>query len=117
VKREATEAQLAMLPAKRELLRARRLSSEGEQLLAQLDQLFDENARAIQDNPVRSVQELLAASPNASKQPANEDAVVAFLAEQRPTKPHTVARQEPVPNDTTKRSKSKKAQKPIFQQS
>jgi hypothetical protein len=59
VKVETTEAQLAMLPTKWELLRARQLSAEGQQLLAQLDGLFDTYPRAIQGNPVRSVQEQL----------------------------------------------------------
>ena len=117
VKLEATEAQLAMLPAKRELLRARRLSSEGEQLLAQLDDLFGDNAQAIQGNPVRSVQELLAASPNAGQKPANEEAVVAFLAEKRPMEPSAASQQESAPSDAANRGKSKKANKPIFQQS
>lgn len=115
VKLEATEAQLAMLPAKRELLRARRLSSEGEQLLAQLDELFDENARAIEANPVRSVQELLAASPDGNKKPANEEAVAAFLAAKRPATPVATVQDQSRP--TRAKKKSGKPSKPIFQQS
>jgi hypothetical protein len=116
VKLEATEAQLAMLPAQRELLRARRLSSAGEQLLAQLDELFDENARVIQGNPVRSVQELLAASPDGGKKPASEEAVAAFLAEQRPTPPVATVPASPRPSKS-KTKKPGQPNTPIFQQS
>ncbi len=63
VRLNRTESQLAALPAQRELLRVRKLSEDGEQLVAQVDELMQGNRRAIVADAVRSVQELLAGGP------------------------------------------------------
>ena len=43
----------------RVLVRAQQLSAEGEKLLADVAALLDTNSRALADNPVRTVRELL----------------------------------------------------------
>jgi hypothetical protein len=63
------------------MLRARQLTAAGEKLLAQVDQLLDQNSRALADNPVRTVRELLRASEEPSGIRATESAVDAFLAQ------------------------------------
>lgn len=70
VKVDATEAQLAGLAAQRGLLRARRLTTEGEELLAQVNDLLSGNARVIEGNPVRTVRELLASETGKPRTPS-----------------------------------------------
>jgi phage shock protein A len=60
-----TEAQLASLATKRELLRARQLTAAGEELLAQVDELMTGNRQTIDANPVATVRELLARTRSA----------------------------------------------------
>lgn len=48
-----TESQLAVLATKRELIRVQELTSEGEELLGQVDELMIENARAVACSPIR----------------------------------------------------------------
>lgn len=93
VKINQTEAQLATLATKRELLRAGRLTAEGERLLAQVDELMTGNARVIAENPVRTVEELLAATPQPAN-PAGRQAVAEFLAQRPAATEHRVMRQE-----------------------
>ena len=75
-----TQTQLAALPTQRELLRARVLSDEGEQLVAHVDRLLDVNHRVIQGNPVRGVAELIAAPTPAAERRSNLSAARAYLA-------------------------------------
>lgn len=63
---------------------------------------------------MRSVQELLSASPANENEPANDEAVTTFLAEQRPTKRNASVKVKPVQNEAKKPGKPGK---PIFQQS
>ncbi len=93
VKINQTEAQLATLATKRGLLRAGQLTAEGEQLLAQVDELMTGNARVIAENPVRTVEELLAATPQ-SANPAGRQAVTEFLTQRPSATEHRVMRQE-----------------------
>jgi hypothetical protein len=81
VRLNSTGSQLAGLAAKRELLRARQLTTEGEQLLAQVDELMTGNAQLIADNPVRTVRELVAAPVAKPGRPVSSGKVEAFLAE------------------------------------
>lgn len=74
------ESQLAALAVQQEMLRAQQLSVEGEKLLAQVDELLDTNNRALADNPVRTVRELIGADDEAQGRQASDDAVEAFLA-------------------------------------
>jgi hypothetical protein len=67
VRISTTESQLAATAAQRGLLRARVLTDEGELLVAQVDELLDDNSVVIHGNPVRSVRELLASSQNENK--------------------------------------------------
>ncbi len=99
VKINSTETQLVALAAKRDLIEASRLSSEGEALLAKVDELMQGNAQAVADNPVRTVRELLAASDGLVKVPANAEAVEAFLAEQPVGKPEAVRVERPSGDD------------------
>ncbi len=92
----ASESQLAALSVQQEMLRAQQLSDEGEKLLAQVDQLLDDNSRALEENPVRTVRELLGASDNATGKQANEEAVDAFLAQKVTPCPHAVVAAQPV---------------------
>ena len=62
VRINSTESQLTMLATQRGLLRARVLTDEGERLIAQVDELLEGNRQVVQDNPVRNVTELLAAT-------------------------------------------------------
>jgi phage shock protein A len=75
-----TQTQLAALPTQRELLRARVLSDEGEQLVAHVDRLLDVNNRVIQGNPVRGVAELIAAPTPTAELRSNLTAARAYLA-------------------------------------
>jgi len=130
VRISATEAQLAGLSAKRELLRARRLSAEGEQLLAQVDELMTGNAQLIEGNPVRTVRELMDAPTAKPGKPVAVRRVEEFLAQEPPVD-RTPIDQTPVeveqvddPIDQVvtatkpgKRTpKKRKPSKPIFQQ-
>lgn len=74
-----TEAQLAALATKRELLRARQLTAAGEQLLAQVDELMTGNRQTIDANPVATVRELLARSPAKPEGRAPDRKVEEFL--------------------------------------
>ena len=75
-----TEAQLAALSTKRELLRIRLLSDEGKALLAQVDNLLNGNTQLIDGNPVRTVRELLEAPSQDSEQRVANTRVEDFLA-------------------------------------
>jgi len=74
-----TETQLAALATKRELLRARQLTSAGEELLAQVDELMTGNRQVIDANPVGTVRELLARDPSKPSGRATDSKVEAFL--------------------------------------
>jgi len=123
VRINGTETQLAALSTKRELLRARQLTAEGEQLLAQMDELMTGNTQVIQGNPVRTVRELLDAPVAKPHKTASLQRVEEFLAakpmigtDESPevTAPVSVE-QEPVKRK--KRTSRNKDSKPIFQQS
>ena len=76
-----TESQLAALAAEKEVLKARQLTERGRLLLAQVESLMTENTQVIAANPVRSVQELIAAAEKSARPGTHEQAVEAFLAE------------------------------------
>jgi len=82
VRINSTETKLVALAAQREILLARTLSDEGEQLLAQVADLMDGNEQVIVQNPVRNVRELLAVSMDASAREESNGMtdVEAFLA-------------------------------------
>jgi phage shock protein A len=113
-----TESQLAALATKRELLRARQLSGEGQQLIAQVDDLLNGNARVIEGNPVRTVRELLEAPVGKVEQSASRKRVQEFLAAgpvielEEPEVPVSVDQKPGKPE-----KRNRKAGKPIFQQS
>ena len=128
VRINATEAQLAALSTKRELLRARQLSEEGKQLLAQVDELLSGNAKLIEGNPVRTVRELLDGPVERSEKTASEKRVGDFLAA-KPRASQEATIQVVVPAVATeqvsvekssakpkKRAKRSNPSKPIFQQ-
>ena len=79
VRINSTESQLTMLAAQRGLLRARVLRDAGERLVAQVDELLEGNRKVVQDNPVRSVSELLTTTNAKSEQRPNLDAARKFL--------------------------------------
>jgi hypothetical protein len=132
-----TESQLVALATKRELLRVRRLTTEGEILLAQVDELMAGNTQAIAGNPVRTVRELADAEWSKPTGRVTNSRVEQFLAQTLSEKPEA---SDSVDNDTVlatptshqsqapvqivpqskqrPRSKAKpERQKPIFQQS
>jgi hypothetical protein len=74
-----TETQRAALATKRELLRARQLTTAGEQLLAQVDELMTGNRQAIDANPVGTVRELLARGSSKPSGRATDSKVESFL--------------------------------------
>jgi DNA repair exonuclease SbcCD ATPase subunit len=131
-----TEAQLASLATKRELLRARQLTAAGEELLAQVDELMTGNRQTIDANPAATVRELLARTPAKQEGRATDRKVAEFLTAE-PAKPEAVettvelfdtsvteptTQQSPAQFDskdkprTGKQSKPART-KPIFQQS
>lgn len=82
VRQNATESNLAAIGTQLELLRTRQLTSVSDELIAQVDELFDVNQRVLTDNPVRTVTELLTANTLATPQPlAQHEAAQRFLAE------------------------------------
>jgi len=80
VRINSTEAQLASLGVQRGLLRAHVLTDQGTELLAQVNELLDQNNATIRGNPVRSVRELLAAADPAQPRHANLESAREFLA-------------------------------------
>jgi len=133
-----TETQLAALATKRELLRARQLTTAGEELLAQVDELMTGNRQAIDANPVGTVRELLARGSGKPSGRATDSKVAEFLAaksrtnetEETPVNltPQFAEPADAIPasaqsqvevKDTSRTGKDKKANrgKPIFQQS
>ena len=123
VRINGTETQLAALSTKRELLRARQLTAEGEQLLAQVDELMTGNTQVIQGNPVRSVRELLDAPVAKPQKTASQQRVEEFLAAKPVigTDESTVSTQQASGRQGStkvmKRAKRNVVAKPIFQQS
>jgi phage shock protein A len=85
------ESQLAALSTQQEMLHARELTEQGERLLAQVDRLLDENTRSLEDNPVRTVRELLDTGDGHNGSLASADAVESFLAEKPSQKPQIEA--------------------------
>lgn len=80
VRISTTESQLAATATQRGLLRARVLTDEGEMLVAQVDELLDENSTVIHGNPVRSVRELLASSQASSQRSPSLEVARSYLA-------------------------------------
>ena len=81
-----TESQLASLATKRELLRARQLTADGERLLAQVDELMTGNRQTLDANPVATVRELLARTPTVTEGRATDHKVEEYLTA-KPSKP------------------------------
>jgi hypothetical protein len=98
VRINTTEAQLAMLPTQRELLRARVLSDAGEQLVAQVGHLLEDNRQIIQGNPVRSVVDLIAAPTEGTKPRSSLQAAREFLADEADKDPATTPAENIVSN-------------------
>ncbi len=127
VRIEQTESQLATLATKRELFKVRELTTEGETLLGQVDELMTGNSQAIADNPVRTIRELAAAESSKPKGRATNETVEEFLADVRADKPVVDEVDEIdtfLATPTSSRGKERpqqkpksKCQKPIFQQS
>lgn len=90
------ESQLAALAVQQEMLRAQQLTEEGEKLLAQVDELLDANSRALADNPVRTVRELLGSTDDGKGRQATDDAVDAFLAAKPKAELQVVRADKPV---------------------
>ena len=138
-----TESQLAALATKRELLRARQLTTEGETLLAQVDELMAGNTQAIAGNPVRTVRELADAEQSKPVGRATDSRVEEYLAKAPvakseatdsvdsdtvqviPTSYRTQSavqnvnqeKQHPASKQRPASKRKSKRQKPIFQQS
>jgi hypothetical protein len=74
-----TEAHLAALATKRELLRAREMTVAGQELLAQVDELMTGNRRVIDDNPVAPAREVLARTPMETRSRVADRRVEEFL--------------------------------------
>jgi DNA repair exonuclease SbcCD ATPase subunit len=128
-----TEAQLASLATKRELLRARQLTAAGEELLAQVDELMTGNRQTIAANPVATVRELLARTPAKQEGRATDRKVDEFLTAKPDAVETTIelfdtsviepaSQQTPVQIDSKDKPRTGKQPKPartkpIFQQS
>ena len=74
-----TQAALAALPAKREIVRANQLAGNVQELLSQIDALIDRNETVLEDAPVRTVEELLAGAAAPVAEPDVDVDVMAFL--------------------------------------
>ena len=79
VRQNATEAQLAAISAQRGLLRASQLTTEGEALIAQVEELLEVNHTTLRNNPVRPLAELLSDSTPAAPGGASLEAARKFL--------------------------------------
>ncbi len=132
-----SESQLATLATKRELFKVQELTTEGETLLAQVDELMTGNSQAIADTPVRTVRELADAEQNKPKGRATNETVEEFLSDVQADQPvadevdetdafltiptsyrgqsqlHDASQGKERPQEKPK----SKGQKPIFQQS
>jgi len=96
VRIDSTRADLAAMGTKRELFRARVLTTEAEQLIAHVDQLLERNEQVVHGNPVRSVAELLAAdNEQRADRPSIEVAREFLLAKPEIEKP-AITVKEPV---------------------
>ncbi|MCL2348001.1 MAG: hypothetical protein FWC50_07025 [Planctomycetaceae bacterium] len=89
VQKEKTESQLALLDTKRELFKAEKLSLEGLQLIANVNELFRENEQVIAGNPVRTIEQIIQAEKLAAA-PANSARVEEFLNAKKNDKPNVV---------------------------
>jgi hypothetical protein len=78
------ESELAGLAAQREILQARSLSKAGQKLLAQVDELLQDNDRMIVGNPVRNVRELLAVALEPAGHKRDYDGAVEAFLEKAP---------------------------------
>ncbi|MGE0755709.1 MAG: hypothetical protein AB7O38_01750 [Pirellulaceae bacterium] len=119
VRIERTGSQLAMIATQRELLRVRVLTEEGERLVAQVDELLDGNVAVEQDNPVRNVEELLAASQSDQTYRPSLDKARQFLVSQRHASPANAAgfpATVELPKFDLEQSHIRPAQKPLFVQ-
>ena len=72
-----TQAALAALPAKKEIVRVNKVAGEVQELLSQIDALIDRNETVLEGAPVRTVEELLATAAPAAAAPDVD--VMAFL--------------------------------------
>jgi hypothetical protein len=72
-----TQAALAALPAKKEIVRVNQLAGQVQELLVQIDALIDRNETVLQETPVRTVEELLVGAD--SSETAPDINVMAFL--------------------------------------
>lgn len=99
VRLNATESQLAAIGAQRELLRARELTTVGEELIAQVDQLFEVNHRVLKDNPVRTVAELLSDETRTAPEAVASHAVARQFLDEIPVQANkpTVGASNPEP--------------------
>ena len=77
----STEAQITMTGVKRELLAARELTESGQQMLLAVNGLLNRNHRVVKENPVRSVEELLAAAKARPGSTVSDARMRAFLAQ------------------------------------
>lgn len=77
---DSNKVELAALGAQRELLRAEKLTDEGQRLVAHVDQLLADNQQVVHGNPVRSVPELLASRDDGAEQRPGIEAARRFLA-------------------------------------
>lgn len=132
-----TESQMAALSTKRELLHVRKLTGEGETLLAQVNELMTGNIQAIADNPIRTVRELAAAKHAKPQGRVTNRKVADFLAAKPTSKVAASFLDKTVEDDSveimpvsfseeqdeddatvqTKQKPSRKQKKAIFQQS
>jgi len=71
-----TQAALAALPAKKEIVRVNQLAENVQELVAQIDALIYENDAVLEDQPVRTVEEIMAGAKPVDTDDVN---VMAFL--------------------------------------
>jgi len=128
VRISSTESQLAMLSTEREMLKARLLTVEGDELMAQMDELMTGNQRLIDGNPVRTVAELSEVPSAEPRLEASRTEVEEFLAGPSKIRPATSRPMEPQPateaeehvtaKHAERKSKARRPRnsKPIFQQ-
>ncbi|NQT94502.1 MAG: hypothetical protein HQ559_17230 [Lentisphaerae bacterium] len=73
-----TEASLASLPAKREIARLNELTGDMSELLEQVNELIGSNKQLLDESPIRTVEQLVAAGETAAPERVDTD-VMAFL--------------------------------------
>ncbi len=122
VNKEKTDTELSMLKTKKEVFTADKLTSEGLDLVARIDEILQGNERLIEGNPVRSIEELIKEEEQqtaaaATTQTSLFDELVRQRQKDRESKPIQKQKSDESAPMSEKDEDSPEKAKPIFKQS